>query len=139
VNTIETAPFFCVCPVYSDIPLHVSARLSRHGVLKYKINLSNILICCERFALNITLICFKKIAIKIELPNARSNYVSELSLPAVNYMRVYMGVQMKCNTLELNRPQHGRPAACVIAQQYSSAIFFSFRFHTSEEKNFTRI
>jgi hypothetical protein len=30
--------------------------------------------------------------------------------------------------LERNRPQHDHPAACVIAQQYSSATFFSLRF-----------
>jgi hypothetical protein len=29
---------------------------------------------------------------------------------------------------------HGRPAACVIAQQYSSATFFSLRFHPRKEK-----
>jgi hypothetical protein len=28
------------------------------------------------------------------------------------------------NTLETDRPQRGRPAACVIAQQYSSAIHY---------------
>jgi hypothetical protein len=39
------------------------------------------------------------------------------------------------NTLELNRPQHERPAACVIAQQYSSATFVSLRTHSRKKKN----
>jgi len=34
----------------------------------------------------------------------------------------------------LFRPQHGGPAACVIAQQYSSITFFSLRFRFREEK-----
>ena len=35
--------------------------------------------------------------------------------------------------MELDRPQHDRPAACVIAQQYSSATFYSLRFHSHKE------
>jgi hypothetical protein len=38
------------------------------------------------------------------------------------------------NTLEPDRPQHNRPAACVIAQQYSSATFVSSCVHTCNEK-----
>jgi hypothetical protein len=38
------------------------------------------------------------------------------------------------NTLKPARSQHLRPAACVIAQQYSSAIFGLLRFH-SRRKN----
>jgi hypothetical protein len=38
------------------------------------------------------------------------------------------------NTVEPDRPQHDRPAACVIAQQYSSATVFSFRFDSRKEK-----
>jgi hypothetical protein len=38
------------------------------------------------------------------------------------------------NTLEPNRPQHDRPAACVIAQHYSSATFVSLKILTSKEK-----
>ena len=34
-----------------------------------------------------------------------------------------------CSTLEPDRPQHYHPAACVIAQQYSSATFISLDFH----------
>jgi len=33
------------------------------------------------------------------------------------------------NTAESDWPQYGRPAACVIAQQYSSATFVILRFH----------
>jgi hypothetical protein len=36
------------------------------------------------------------------------------------------------NTLETDRPQQERPAACVIAQQYSSPTFVSF---PQEKKN----
>ena len=36
-------------------------------------------------------------------------------------------------TVEPYRPQHGRPSACVSAQQYSSTIF-SFRFQYPKEK-----
>jgi hypothetical protein len=41
-----------------------------------------------------------------------------------------------CNssTLEDDQPQHYRPAAFVIAQQYSSATFIAFGFHSSKEK-----
>jgi hypothetical protein len=35
--------------------------------------------------------------------------------------------------MERHRPQHGRPAACVPAQQYSSANFVTLRFHTRKE------
>jgi hypothetical protein len=33
-----------------------------------------------------------------------------------------------------DRPQHDRPAACVIAQQYSFATFVSMCFHSRKEK-----
>jgi hypothetical protein len=36
--------------------------------------------------------------------------------------------------MEPGRPQHTHPAACVIAQQYSSATFVSLRFHSDKEK-----
>jgi hypothetical protein len=36
--------------------------------------------------------------------------------------------------MEPDRLQRGRPATCVIAQQYSSAIFVSFAFHSRKEK-----
>jgi hypothetical protein len=34
------------------------------------------------------------------------------------------------STLECDLPKHDRPAACVIAQQYSSVTLFSLRFHS---------
>jgi hypothetical protein len=34
------------------------------------------------------------------------------------------------STLDPDRPQHDRPVTCVIAQQYSSAIFVSLRFQS---------
>jgi hypothetical protein len=37
--------------------------------------------------------------------------------------------------MEFDRPQHYDPSACVIAQQYSSAIFVTLRrLHSREEK-----
>jgi hypothetical protein len=38
------------------------------------------------------------------------------------------------NTLEPDRPQHDRSAACVIIQQYSSATFVSLGFHSRKGK-----
>ena len=38
------------------------------------------------------------------------------------------------NTLELDRPQHDRPTACAIAQQYSSTTFVCLRFHIRKEE-----
>jgi len=38
------------------------------------------------------------------------------------------------STLEPDRPQLDRPAACVIAQQYSSTAFFSLRFNSRNER-----
>jgi hypothetical protein len=38
------------------------------------------------------------------------------------------------NTLENDRPQHDRTAACVIAQEYSSVTFVSLLFYSGEEK-----
>jgi hypothetical protein len=37
--------------------------------------------------------------------------------------------------MEPDRPQQERPAACVIAQQYSSTTFDSLRFHSLKEKS----
>jgi hypothetical protein len=39
---------------------------------------------------------------------------------------------------ELDRPQNDRPVVRVIAQQYSSATFFSLRFHPKKEKHCAR-
>jgi hypothetical protein len=47
---------------------------------------------------------------------------------------VKLGVNPRSKTLEPDRLQHDRPAACVIAQQYSSATFVSLRFHSRREK-----
>jgi hypothetical protein len=40
----------------------------------------------------------------------------------------------KSNTLQRDRPQHDRPAACVIAQQYSSATIIVLRIHSRKKK-----
>jgi len=39
-----------------------------------------------------------------------------------------VGIPNYSNTMETVRPQHDRPFACVIAQQYSSATVVSLRF-----------
>ena len=39
--------------------------------------------------------------------------------------------------METDRPQHERPTAYVIAQQYSSATLISLRFHSRKEKFLT--
>jgi hypothetical protein len=54
---------------------------------------------------------------------------------------LYKVVLLKCNftTLEPDRPQHDCPAACVIAQQYSSDTFGSLRFHLHKGKNLLRV
>jgi hypothetical protein len=36
--------------------------------------------------------------------------------------------------MESNRPPHDSPAVIVITQQYSSATFVSFHFHSRKEK-----
>jgi hypothetical protein len=40
--------------------------------------------------------------------------------------------------MELDRLQHDRFAACVIAQQYSSATFVSLPFYSHKEKGLAR-
>jgi hypothetical protein len=37
--------------------------------------------------------------------------------------------------VEPERPQHDRPTACVIAQQYSFDNFVSLRFHSCNKKS----
>jgi len=44
-----------------------------------------------------------------------------------------------CNTLEPDRPQHDRPAACVIAQQHSSATFVSLSIHPAKKNSVFQI
>jgi hypothetical protein len=41
--------------------------------------------------------------------------------------------------MEPDRSLHDRPAASVIAQEYSSAIFVSLRFHFPATKNSVRL
>jgi hypothetical protein len=36
--------------------------------------------------------------------------------------------------VEPDRPQHGRPVACVNVSQYSSSTFLSLRFHSRKEQ-----
>jgi hypothetical protein len=50
---------------------------------------------------------------------------------------IYNGVQLKSkpHPLESDQPQHDRPGACVVAQQYSSATFVSLRFQLPHGKN----
>lgn len=61
-----------------------------------------------------------------------------MSIHLVDYVCLYKAVQLKCNsnTLEPNRPQHDRLAACVIAKQYSSDTVGSLRFHFHKGKKF---
>ena len=41
---------------------------------------------------------------------------------------------MTPNTLESDGVKLDRPAACVIAQQYSSAMYVRIRFHSNKQK-----
>jgi hypothetical protein len=41
---------------------------------------------------------------------------------------------LNSKTLNLDRPQHDRPAACVIAQQYSPAALVSLRVYLHKEE-----
>jgi hypothetical protein len=41
--------------------------------------------------------------------------------------------------MEPDRPQYNRHAACVIAQQYSSATFLSLHFHYRKKKFVMRL
>jgi hypothetical protein len=43
-------------------------------------------------------------------------------------------IQTPANRFKHHRPQYDRPVTCVIAQQYSSAIFVSLRSHLRREK-----
>jgi uncharacterized protein (DUF1499 family) len=58
----------------------------------------------------------------------------------VNYLRVFIrefSVNPSSNSLESDRPQHGRPNACVAAQQDSSATFDSLHFHSCKDMSET--
>jgi hypothetical protein len=74
---------------------------------------------------------------------------SELSVRMVNDMCVYRGVYMSSyvyvytrksssnpnsNALEPGRPEHARPATCVMGQQCCSAATGSLRFHSRKQK-----
>jgi hypothetical protein len=52
------------------------------------------------------------------------------------YLQGSPGEIQTLNTPEPDRPQHDRPKACVIAQQYSSAIFISLRFPFQRKNKF---
>jgi hypothetical protein len=54
---------------------------------------------------------------------------------------IYKEVQLKSKLqqMEPDRPQRDRRAACVIAQQYSSATFVSMRFHSCKENFGSRL
>ena len=82
------------------------------------------------------------------LQDLRSIYVSE-GPPQVefggcrNWVRVWWNIYAytrqfswnpNSNTLELDRPQHDRPSACVIAQQYSSVTLVLLRRHSRKEQ-----
>ena len=61
---------------------------------------------------------------------------SELSVHMDIYKyvnKIESSINPNSNTLEPDRPRYDQPAACVIAQQYSSASFFSLRFQTRKE------
>jgi len=49
-----------------------------------------------------------------------------------------VGIQTQ-NALELDVLQQGRPALCVISQQYSSTAFVSLRLHSRKEVLGTRL
>ena len=73
-------------------------------------------------------------------PYSRISRKPELSIYTVIYICIYKQVHLKSklfNSLERDR-QHDRPAACVIAQQYSSAIFVLLRFHSRKKKKVWR-
>jgi len=46
----------------------------------------------------------------------------------------FKGLNPNSNTLECDRRWHNSPAACVIAQKYSSATFVLLGFHYRKEK-----
>ena len=56
------------------------------------------------------------------------------------YIYIYIHTQgspveiMTPNTLESDGVKLDRPAACVIAQQYSSAMYVRIRFHSNKQK-----
>jgi hypothetical protein len=67
---------------------------------------------------------------------------SELSAHVVTYMYVYTWDPVwnwYTNTLEPGRPQHDRPAACRIAQQYSSATFVSLLLPKGKIRHVSKI
>jgi hypothetical protein len=61
---------------------------------------------------------------------------SDLSMRMVNFVRIHKHSTWnpKSSTLEPDRPQRARPAACVIAQQYSSGTFLWLQFHSLKKK-----
>ena len=71
-----------------------------------------------------------------KLTESRNSYVPEGPVQiSIVYTcgQVYACIQRGPSTLEPDRPQHDRPAASVIAQQYSSATFVSLCYHSRKE------
>jgi hypothetical protein len=66
----------------------------------------------------------------------KSRHMSEFSLQWSNMRDYIRGSRRNSNsiTLEPDRPQHDRPADCVIAQHYSSDTFVLLRFYSRKEK-----
>ena len=78
------------------------------------------------------------------LPDLRSIYVPEGPVQVEfcacrNWVRTYVHTRQSSwnpnsNALEPDRPQHDRPAACVIAQQYFSVTLVLLRCHSHKEE-----
>ena len=56
-----------------------------------------------------------------------------MHLGLIDVLFVKLGVNPHSKTLELDRLQHDRPAACVITQQYFSATSVSLRLGSRRE------
>jgi hypothetical protein len=82
-------------------------------------------------------------SLKYTLPDLRSSYVpegpahfgTEYTCGKLHvYVQGSLNWNTKWNTLECDRPQHGHPASCIIAQHYSSATFVSLHFRSRKEE-----
>ena len=69
---------------------------------------------------------------KSNFAQVRNEYTHIWSIMCV--LRRESSLHPKSSTLVPDQPQPDRPAACVIAQQYSPAIFVSWRVHFRKEK-----
>jgi len=78
--------------------------------------------------------------LQLQTPSALSscNVPEDLAQVATDYRYAKYTRQLSWNTnsktVEPDRSQRDRPAACVIAQQYSSTKFVSLLFHSRKEK-----